>query len=78
MRALKTAVEIQTEVQRQVREIPDVKEGKVKIYVPLPLDTDPVDGCNWTMPISSNAMGPHMEEVTAIINNVMDRWNLQV
>lgn len=78
MRAIKTAAEIQEEVQRQVRDIQDVKEGKVKIYIPLPLDTDPIDGCNWTMPISSNAVGGHMAEVTDIINKVMDRWNLKV
>ncbi|MES2425176.1 MAG: hypothetical protein V4562_12155 [Pseudomonadota bacterium] len=76
-RLLKTREEIQAEVHRLVHLDPKVREAKVNIEIPLPLEMDPMDGCNWAMSSYRNSTG-HMDAVAKAVSEVMDKWNLKV
>lgn len=75
-RELKSRQEIQAEVTRLLHLDPDVVKDKVQIAIPTPVETDPIDGCNWAMTGYGNADN-HMAAVTRAVNAVMGKWNLR-
>jgi hypothetical protein len=45
-----TAIEIQTELQRQINQIQEIQEDKANVIVPLPYLHEPDEfGCNWNV-----------------------------
>lgn len=72
----KTREEIQVEVHRLVHLDPQVIKDKVQIHIPAPVETDPIDGCNWAMAGFGNADN-HMDAVTRAMNAVMDKWRMK-
>lgn len=75
-RELRTRHEIHAEVHRLVHLDPQVIQDQVQIGIPLPVETDPIDGCNWAMSGYINA-DKHMDALNRALHAVMEKWNLR-
>jgi hypothetical protein len=77
-RELKSASEIQAEVQRLIDADRDViADGKqVKVSRPMPYQQPDETGCNWNIEIARNSVG-HTGTVRRAIDTVRQKWNLK-
>lgn len=75
-RELKSRDEIQAEVHRLIHLDPKVIEDGVQIEIPMAMETDPYEGCNWAMTGYRNA-DKYMDAVTLAVNQVQAKWNLR-
>ena len=77
VRLLKTAQEIQHQVERVVHNDQFVISDKIKIGIPVPMKLIELDenGCNWSMSTFRNAVG-HLDTVRRAVDEVKKCWNL--
>jgi hypothetical protein len=77
IREIKSAIEIQTEVDRLMYENREIIKDHVKISVPFPILCEiDENGCNWTMGVFKKNIG-HNIAASFAVNIVMRKWNLE-
>ncbi len=72
-----SASEIQAEVTRLVQQIPELRENRETITMPLPAHLAGLDsaGCNWYMPYGGR-VGVYGHAIRDAVQQVKAKWNL--